>query len=330
MHWERIFLDKGLVRPVWRFFFSVALIVSAYVVVGLTLGFLLGPKVVSPSARGLDFLLQLFLVNLLLLPALLAVFKFLTSAFEKKPLGSMGLAFHAGWSRELALGLALGAAMMLGIAVFERALGLASFQWSTSPSALGAALVAGSGVLLLMAAATEELTFRGYPFQRLVDWLGPIPAVLAVSATFGLAHLGNPNHTWASALNTMLVGITFAVAYLRTRALWMPIGMHFIWNFLQGVILGLPLSGLDFPVTLLRARVGGAVWLTGGAYGPEGGLLASAAIVAATLYVLFSKRICLTEDMRRLTSSELPPASQPFGLGLDFAKGDGAAEDEPK
>ncbi len=330
MNPEGILLDRGQVRPVWRFFFSAALIVLAYLVVGIVLGFLFGPEIISPSARGLDFLLQLFLVNLLLLPALLAVFKFLTSAFEKKPLGSVGLALHTGWKRELGIGLALGAAMMLGIAVSERASGLVSFQWSAPTSARGAALVAGSGVLLLMAATTEELTFRGYPFQRLVDWLGAIPAVSVASAIFGLAHLGNPNHTWISTLNTALIGVTFAVLYLRTRSLWMPIGLHFVWNFLQGAVMGLPLSGLEFPATLARARFNRAVWLTGGAYGPEGGLLATLVVVAATLYVLLSKSIYLTEDMRRLTSSAPSSERQPLGLGLAIPKGDDVAEDEPK
>ncbi len=330
MNWERILLDRGQVRPVWRFFFSVALIALAYVVVGIVLGFLAGPEILTPSPQGRAFLLQLFLVNLLLLPSLLVVFKFLTGAFEKKPLGSVGLALHTRWKRELGIGLALGAAMMLAIAVSGRVLGETSFTWAAPPLLYRDLWVAGSGALLLVAAATEELTFRGYPFQRLVDWLGPVAAVLLTSAVFGLAHLGNPNHTWISTLNTMLTGVTFAVAYLRTRSLWIPLGMHFSWNFMQGVVLGLPLSGLDFPVTLLHARTGGTRWLTGGAYGPEGGLLATVAIVAGTLYVLLSKRIYLTEDMRRLTSGELPPSRPSLGLNLDFPNGDGAAEDEPK
>ncbi len=330
MHWEHVFLDRGKVRPVWRFFFSIALMVLAYLVVGIVLGFLLGPEAVTPSPQGLDFLLQFFSVNLLLLPALLVVFKFLTGVFERKPLVSVGLAFHARWSRELAIGLALGAITMLWVAVSERTLGLAVFQWFTPQSVGGVGMVLASGALLLMAAVTEELMFHGYPFQRLVDWLGPVAAVLITSFLFGLTHLGNPNHTWISTLNTALAGVAFAVAYLRTRSLWMPIGMHFTWNLMQGVVLGLPLSGLDFPATLLRTRVAGAVWLTGGAYGPEGGFLATAAIMAATLYVLLSKRIYLTEDMRRLTSSEIPPDSQPLGLGLDFVKDDGAGEDKPK
>lgn len=330
MKWEDIFLDRGRVRPVWRFFFSIALIVLAYVAVGVTLGFLFGPKVLNPSARGLEFLLQLFLVNLLLLPALLAVFKFLSQAFEKKTLGAVGVAFHDRWKSELGLGLALGGAMMLGIAAAEGALGLASFQWAAPASGRGGALLASSAAVLLMAAMAEELTFRGYPFQRLVEWLGPAAAVCVSSALFGLGHLGNPHHTWTSTLNTMLVGVTFAVAYLRTRSLWLPIGMHFIWNFLQGVVLGLPLSGLDLPLTLFRARTGGATWLTGASYGPEGGLLGTAAVVAATLYVLFSKRIYVSEGMKRLLSGSLGAAGAPLSLGLDSEPRNEAAEDKPK
>ena len=69
----------------------------------------------------------------------------------------------------------------------------------------------------------------------------------------------------------MLVGVPLSVAYLRTRALWMPVGIHFAWNYVQGFIFGLPVSGFRLPTSVLTARVHGAAWLTGSAYGPEGG-----------------------------------------------------------
>jgi hypothetical protein len=223
----------------------------------------------------------------------------MTAVFDRKPLGSVGLAFHGRWGRELVLGLGLGAAMILAVALLERVVGLGSFAWIglSSSSALGK--VAYYGAFLVLAAVNEELLFRGYPFQRLVESIGSVGAVALSSVMFGLGHLANPGHTWISTANTALVGIPLAVAYLRTRALWMPLAMHFIWNFIEGIVLGLPVSGYYFP-GLFKPWVSGVVWLTGAAYGPEGGLLATGIIVAATAYLLLSKRIHISEEMRAL------------------------------
>jgi len=188
----------------------------------------------------------------------------------------------------------------------------------------------GGGVfvllLLLLGAVNEELVFRGYAFQRLVDCLGPVAAVVVVSGLFALAHLGNPSRTWVSTLNTMLVGFPLAVAYLRTRALWLSIGIHFSWNFFQGYALGFPVSGITFPATLLRAQSGRLPWLTGGDYGPEGGLIASVVIIAVTLYVSFSRRIYISDEMRALVfgpgPQEVRPCDVPLSLTGHEATGD--------
>ena len=158
-----------------------------------------------------------------------------------------------------------------------------------------------------MAAINEEATFRGYPFQRLVESISPVGAIAITSALFGFMHLGNPHHTWISTINTMLVGIPFAIAYLRTRSLWMPVGMHFIWNFLMGYLLGLPVSGIIVTHSVFEARVQGPAWVTGAAYGPEGGVLATVVIVIATVYLSFSKSIYTTEDMKALVHDPVPP-----------------------
>jgi hypothetical protein len=157
-----------------------------------------------------------------------------------------------------------------------------------------------SFLMFAVAAANEEAVFRGYPFQRLAESLTPVGAIAVTSAFFGLAHLGNPHKTWISTLNTMLVGIPFAIAYLRTRSLWMPIGMHFIWNFLMDFLLGLPVSGLNLAASVLTAHVQGPNWLTGGPYGPEGGVLAMGAILVATVYLSCTKSIYTSEEMKAL------------------------------
>jgi hypothetical protein len=105
----------------------------------------------------------------------------------------------------------------------------------------------------------------------------------------------------------MLAGIPFSIAYLRTRSLWMPVGMHFTWNYVQGFVFGLPVSGYTFTPSLLKVQVHGAAWLTGSDYGPEGGLLSTVAIVSAAICLFLSARIRISETMKKLV----------FGPSLD-------------
>jgi hypothetical protein len=98
----------------------------------------------------------------------------------------------------------------------------------------------------------------------------------------------------------MLVGVPFSIAYLRTRSLWMPVGMHFTWNYVQGFVFGLPVSGYAFPHSLLQVQVRDAPWLTGSDYGPEGGLLSTVAIVGAGVFLFLSPRVKMSAKMREL------------------------------
>jgi hypothetical protein len=87
----------------------------------------------------------------------------------------------------------------------------------------------------------------------------------------------------------------------------MPVGMHFTWNYVQGFVFGLPVSGFTFPHSLLKVQVHGAAWLTGSDYGPEGGLLSTAVFVGAGICLLLSSRIRISERMKELV----------FGPSLD-------------
>jgi len=288
---EDFFLLDGNLRPIWRFFLSVVLVFLAYSLAHLLAGEVWGLIPRAGAWYGFSFLFELL--------ALLGSFKVMTRLFEHKPLGVVGLAFHPCWVKELCMGLGIGGIMMVSLGGAEALLGLARYAPNTLPAR--AELVYGSGLflILLITATNEELVFRGYPFQKLVESLGPPGAVAVSSAFFGLAHLGNSHHTWISTLNTMLVGIPLSLAYLRTRSLWMPVGMHFTWNYVQGFVFGLPVSGYTFSTSLLNAHVHGAAWLTGSEYGPEGGLLSTIVVVGAGIYFL-TARIPMSERMRDL------------------------------
>ena len=305
---EQLFLGSGRVRPIWRFVMAVILIVMANLAVGIILGLAFG--IWGGQPRHI-----LLWANATLLLALLAIFKMLTSLLENKPLGSIGFAFCGRWKTELAIGTALGAAPILMIAAMELGLGLARFTRNPiSPQMLLEAGVYYS-VLFMIAAAVEEITFRGYAFQRLVDVIGPVSAVAILSVAFSLVHLWNPSHSWLSTLNTVLVGVALAIAYLRTRSLWLPWSMHFAWNFVLGYGLGLPVSGIPFSKAILRADVFGYVQLTGGDYGPEGGWLATGVILAAMIYLLFSRSIYISEEMRALALGSARSAQASLTLG---------------
>jgi hypothetical protein len=300
MNPSEIFVVEGRLRPSWRFFLSLVLLYSALVLASETVGSSFRILKVHPSTYA-----AFFWQSLLWLLAILGTFKLMTAVFEQRPLGSQGLAFHSRWWRELGRGLAGGGAMLLVVIGLERGCGFAHFTFMTHPVLRTGAI---SFAIFAVAAVNEESIFHGYLFQRLVESITPVGAIALSSALFSFAHFGNPHRTWISTLNTALVGVLFAIAYLRTRSLWMPIGMHFIWNFLMGFFLGLPVSGFALPGTFLATRVQGPIWLTGGSYGPEGGLLATGGIVALTVYVSFAKSIYTSEEMKALVFAPVSPS----------------------
>lgn len=122
-------------------------------------------------------------------------------------------------------------------------------------------------------AVLEELLFRGFVFQRLVDAASAPIALGLMAALFAIAHWGNPGmegttRVWAT-IDTVLGGIVLGQAYLRTGSLALPIGIHFGWNWIQGSILGFDVSGLDQAGWLLPQLLDKPQWLTGGSFGPE-------------------------------------------------------------
>ncbi|MGZ9223813.1 MAG: CPBP family intramembrane glutamic endopeptidase, partial [Anaerolineales bacterium] len=113
--------------------------------------------------------------------------------------------------------------------------------------------------------------------------------VIISSAVFSLLHLANPHTTWMSAAGIFFAGVYLAYAYIRTRQLWLSIGLHIGWNFFEGVAFGFPVSGLDI-YALTQIKVHGPELWTGGAFGPEAGLIVlPALLVGAGLIYLYSK-----------------------------------------
>ncbi len=296
-----VFLKGGDLRPFWRFMLSVPLIILAVMLAVMASGGL------RPHPAWLGRTLgSLLWQELFLFPLLLILFTALAGVLDRKPLGAVGFAFHERWKQELAEGVILGGGMMLVVAGLEHTFGSARFSSTALPPERTLVAAALYLFFLLLAAANEELVFRGYAFQRLAEAIRPAGAVVLFSVLFALGHLANPSHTLISTVNTVLIGVLLAVAYLRTRALWVPLGVHFAWNYVQGFVLGLPVSGLSIPHAWLTAQVHGNRLLTGGAYGPEGSWLTTAVILVGLVYVSASPRLRVSQTMRRLNSPAAP------------------------
>lgn len=208
---------------------------------------------------------------------------------EGRPLTSIGLRFGRRWGIHCLAGMAGGFLLMVSVAMVIR--GLDGFHWVLAID--GGFASVGSGAWLLLAVALrEELLFRGYAFQRLVDATGRWFALGLGSLYFAQAHWNNPGMTgairyWAS-LNIGLAGVLLGLCYLRTRSLALPIGLHLGWNWTQGSLLGFGISGIRLGRSLEPVFHDRPLWLTGGSFGLEASLpcaiLCSLAIAGLVLW----------------------------------------------
>jgi membrane protease YdiL (CAAX protease family) len=134
--------------------------------------------------------------------------------------------------------------------------------------------------IFVPAAVHEELLFRGYPFQKLLQWNRAF-AYLFVAFVFAALHVGNTAVTFLGLTNVFLGGVLLGLAYEGTRHLWFPIGLHLAWNLMSGPVLGHEVSGYTGEATLFVERGGGLWWLTGGNFGIEGSVCMTAVELAA-------------------------------------------------
>lgn len=204
---------------------------------------------------------------------------------DRRAVTDYGISFDYRWSKDFVVG-SLMALMAVSIIFFiEWWLGwlrIVGYGWNTTPhfSFVGPFLSSLSAMLLV--GFYEEWFSRGYQLLNLAEGLrypslGDRTAIaiatLTTSTLFGLLHFFNPNATVIAILNIVLAGIVLAIPYILTGRLGLSVGLHFSWNFTQGAIYDLPVSGTQLDTSLLHtAQKGPALW-TGGPFGPEAGLL---------------------------------------------------------
>ena len=195
--------------------------------------------------------------------------------FDRRSFVSLGLQWRGQAVRELGFGFALAGLMMGLIFLLEWAMGWMQFQgyfWEEASALRMVQPTLIAFALFVLVGWQEELICRGYYLQNLVEGLN-LPWGLAISsAFFALAHLLNPHFSLMALVGLFASGILLAYGYLRTRRLWLPIGLHIGWNFFEGTVFGFPVSGMDF-FTLIQQKVNGPQIFTGGTFGPEAGLI---------------------------------------------------------
>jgi membrane protease YdiL (CAAX protease family) len=187
--------------------------------------------------------------------------------------------------RGTGIGLALGAVpAVLAMAI---AAPVGGAGWSLDGGTIGgwAGAIGGLALILIPAAFSEELIFRGVGFVALGRGFGVVPAAVVLSALFAAAHVGNPNVTTLGLVNVGLAGVWLSAAFWLPGGIWTATGTHLGWN-LTLAALGAPVSGLAFTLPMLDYATGGPGWLTGGAFGPEGGVIATVVVGGATVVLM--------------------------------------------
>jgi membrane protease YdiL (CAAX protease family) len=208
---------------------------------------------------------------------------------------------YAALGRGLLIGFGLFAGVIANIALVG---GYDVLGWG---SAAGAIALFGFSAA---AAVTEELLFRGILFRFVERRVGTWLALTLTGLLFGLAHLFNAHATlWGALAIAVEAGGMLAAAYAATRTLWVPIGLHFAWNFAEGGIFGAGVSGTDAPQGLLNGVTSGPTALSGGEFGPEASVYSLLAGVIATVVFLWLARRRGTIVPLRRAAEDAPVAT---------------------
>jgi membrane protease YdiL (CAAX protease family) len=309
MEIRRFFINHvGRLRSGWRLllFVFALLTINFLLATGLRIFYALGHEYFPPTSHG-AFIADVIYRLTLLISALGAGYV-CTRFLEGLPWRALGLTFHVHWLRDLLIGSAVGiASLSLAAAVATAAGGLRFTASGTQMLMQVGKTLVSSALLFIVAGLAEEAMFRGYPLQTLsrarLAWFG----VFLTSVPFAMVHLWNPNAGPGPFANTALAGVWLALAYLRTRSLWFPLGIHWAWNWALGSLFGLPVSGLKIVShPLLQGNDLGPAWLTGGSYGIEGGVACTLALLLSISFVWRTRLVSATDEMKKLTSEENP------------------------
>lgn len=322
MHPNELFVNaSGHLRSAWRLviFVVVYLIILFVLTSAVRLLYAFAINAV-PERIGRDYF-QNLVFRLMLLIAALAGGYICTRWLEGLPWRALGLWFHTAWLRDLAFG------SLIGFLSLALATAIATAGGGLTFTISGRAALAGvlqtllfSALLFMIAGLAEEALFRGYPLQTLARANFAGLGVLLTSIPFAAVHLQNPNVVAGfTFINTALAGIWFAFAYLKTRSLWFPLGIHWSWNWALGSVFGLPVSGISdlAPHPLLSGADHGPAWLTGGSYGIEGGVACTVTLIISTIFIFRTSLVKRSPEIKDLAAKA--QIVEPSGQGPELS-----------
>lgn len=300
--------EEGRLRSAWRLlvqYLSYRIVAALLVNLGAVAWLLafVGLDVLSPGGRSISALIGFpalsLISNLSSAAAALLTVWLAGRLLDRRPFRDFGFWLDGDWWLDLGFGIALGALLMTGIFLAQLALGwvkvTGTFETaggqSSTPFALAILLPLAGFVCVGVA---EETVFRGYQLRNAAEGLGallgPRAAIFTAwtlsSLFFGALHASNPSATLLSTANIVLAGILLGIGYVLTGQLAIPIGLHIAWNFFQGNVFGFPVSGYgQVGASFISTGQHGPGMWTGDAFGPEGGLLATVAILVGCLLI---------------------------------------------
>ena len=268
--------EDGRPHPPWRILMFLLLVVACVIVTTITLAPFVGPlhQITGIGGTGAAYTGVV---------AMLLAHWMTFQSYDKRPWSFVGLAPSDAAPRTLLSGVALGAVPIAMASLILLGIGFMAVQDSPPGSWVGSAVKVL--IILLPAALYEELLMRGYAFATLREWLGAPAAVTLTSVAFGLLHAANPGDSYTPLIVVTLAGIYLAIILLATRSLWAAWLAHAAWNFVQAGVLHVPVSGLAMARPNYEMVETGPDWLTGGEWGPEGGLMAAAAILGCCAFL---------------------------------------------
>lgn len=265
---------EGQVRSGWKIILALGLMTILTGILSIPV-LVIGSNVNTPT----DLILEnpvsgLFMVLAQLIAVILTVFIFLKK--EKKKWKDVGLTSLRSQGNNLLFGLALGAGSIILITVIL----IAAKQITLVPVDITGRLLTDIGlffITFIMVALNEELFFRGYIISALKQTKSYPIIYFFSSLIFGMEHLGNPNVHIVGIINVILIGALFAYMVIQTKTLWMSIGYHFTWNFIQGNIIGFNVSGTQAKA-FFHVNSSDTIW-TGGSWGIEASIFTTVVIL---------------------------------------------------
>jgi len=284
----------------WRIGLQTILMMVSLMVFN-TPAILLAQFLPNDLSNSWQLLLALRFLNQFLIMLAMAGSVWLGGRFlDGRRFSDFGLRFNRDWWLDFGFGLLLGAFLMGLIFLAEWSAGWVTITgrkitpWISYPFWLSVLYQIGWFILV---AIEEEVLFRGYQLKNLAEGLANTPLLSSKTAIllslifssigFGLLHINNPNATWVSTLNIAGGGILLGLSYILTGELAIPIALHITWNLFQGNVFGFPVSGVVANgVSFLSIQQGGPDLYTGGAFGPEAGLIGVAAVALGCVLVL--------------------------------------------